>query len=109
MPMKYHRRDDILRPWMGAADPEREGVVGFDKNGNATSIEEKPSWPKSNCAVTGRHFYDQSIAEIASNITPSARGEREITDANCVYLERGQLAVSGTYGRGFCVVGHRHA
>jgi glucose-1-phosphate thymidylyltransferase len=82
------------------ADPERYGVVGFDTNGNATSIEEKPLQPKSNFAVTGLYFYDQQVADIAANIRPSARGELEITDLNRVYLERGQLAVE-LMGRGF--------
>jgi glucose-1-phosphate thymidylyltransferase len=82
------------------SDPERYGVVGFDKNGNATSIEEKPLQPKSNFAVTGLYFYDQHVSDIASNIRPSARGELEITDLNRVYLERGQLAVE-LMGRGF--------
>jgi glucose-1-phosphate thymidylyltransferase len=82
------------------ADPERYGVVGFDRNGTATSIEEKPLQPKSNFAVTGLYFYDQHVADIAANIRPSARGELEITDLNRVYLERGQLAVE-LMGRGF--------
>jgi glucose-1-phosphate thymidylyltransferase len=82
------------------ADPERYGVVGFDGNGIATSIEEKPLKPKSNFAVTGLYFYDQQVSDIASNIRPSARGELEITDINRVYLERGQLAVE-LMGRGF--------
>jgi len=82
------------------ADPERYGVVAFDGNGNATSIEEKPLQPKSKFAVTGLYFYDQHVADIASNIRPSARGELEITDLNRVYLERGQLAVE-RMGRGF--------
>lgn len=82
------------------SDPERYGVVGFDGNGKATSIEEKPLRPSSNFAVTGLYFYDQHVSHIASNIRPSARGELEITDVNRVYLERGQLAVE-TMGRGF--------
>ncbi len=82
------------------ADPERYGVVGFDGNGTATSIEEKPLQPKSNFAVTGLYFYDQDVSHIASNIRPSARGELEITDVNRVYMERGQLAVE-LMGRGF--------
>jgi glucose-1-phosphate thymidylyltransferase len=82
------------------ADPERYGVVGFDENEKATSIEEKPLQPKSNFAVTGLYFYDQHVADIASNIRPSARGELEITDLNRIYLERGQLAVE-RMGRGF--------
>jgi len=82
------------------ADPEHYGVVGFDANGYATSIEEKPLQPKSNFAVTGLYFYDQHVADIAANIQPSARGELEITDLNRVYLERGQLAVE-LMGRGF--------
>jgi len=82
------------------SDPERYGVVGFDKSGKATSIEEKPLQPKSNFAVTGLYFYDQQVSDIAANIRPSARGELEITDLNRVYLERGQLAVE-LMGRGF--------
>jgi glucose-1-phosphate thymidylyltransferase len=82
------------------ADPERYGVVGFDANGKATSIEEKPLQPKSNFAITGLYFYDQHVADVAANIRPSARGELEITDLNRVYLERGQLAVE-LMGRGF--------
>jgi glucose-1-phosphate thymidylyltransferase len=82
------------------SDPERYGVVGFDRNGKATSIEEKPLQPKSNFAVTGLYFYDQHVAGIAAEIRPSARGELEITDLNRVYLERGQLAVE-LMGRGF--------
>lgn len=82
------------------ADPERYGVVVFDSDGNATSIEEKPKLPKSNFVVTGLYFYDQQVADIASNIRPSARGELEITDLNRVYLDR-KLLVVERMGRGF--------
>lgn len=82
------------------SDPERYGVVAFDKDGKATSLEEKPQQPKSNYAVTGLYFYDNDVIDIARNLKPSARGELEITDVNCVYLERGRLNVE-MMGRGY--------
>jgi glucose-1-phosphate thymidylyltransferase len=76
------------------SDPERYGVVEFDKNNKAISIEEKPQQPKSNYAVPGLYFYDNSVIEMAKNLQPSARGEYEITDINKIYLERKQLEVA---------------
>lgn len=75
-------------------DPERYGVVDFDKEGNVLSIEEKPAQPKSNYAVPGIYFYDNSVLDIAANIQPSPRGELEITDVNKEYLKQGRLKVS---------------
>lgn len=75
-------------------DPQRYGVICFDNNGKALSIEEKPSHPKSNYAVPGIYFYDNSVVDIAAGITPSDRGELEITDVNNVYLQQGNLSVS---------------
>jgi glucose-1-phosphate thymidylyltransferase len=81
-------------------DPERYGVVDFDKDNKAISIEEKPTQPKSNYAVTGLYFYDQNVTQIAKSLKPSNRGELEITDLNRVYLEQGKLDVE-IMGRGY--------
>ena len=81
-------------------DPERYGVVEFDSNGKAISLEEKPAEPKSNYAVTGLYFYDNRVVQMAKNLKPSPRGELEITDINRIYLEQGNLSVA-MMGRGY--------
>ena len=82
------------------SDPERYGVVEFDDNFKALSVEEKPKNPRSNWAITGLYFYDHQVVDIAANLKPSARGEYEITDVNRTYLERGDLSVK-PIGRGY--------
>ena len=81
-------------------DPERYGVVEFDREGKAMSLEEKPAAPRSNYAVTGLYFYDENVVQLARTLTPSARGELEITDLNRLYMEMGKLHVE-IMGRGY--------
>lgn len=103
LPKVLREANESLKPTVfgyRVADPERYGVVEFDENGNAVSLEEKPKIPKSSYAVVGLYFYPNDVVEIASALRPSARGEYEITDVNKVYLNRGDLRVK-TFGRGY--------
>jgi len=95
-----NRRDGATVFAYHVGDPQRYGVVAFDGTGRATSIEEKPAQPKSSFAVTGLYFYDGRASALAASLTPSARGELEITDLNRLYLEQGSLAVE-VMGRGY--------
>ena len=94
------RRDGATVFAYHVRDPERYGVIGFDPDGRVTSLEEKPTRPKSNYAVTGLYFFDPDVVELAARLKPSTRGELEITDINRIYLERDGLSVQ-ILGRGF--------
>ena len=96
----YSRKEGATVFGYWVKDPERYGVVSFDEDGKAVDIEEKPTQPKSNYAVTGLYFYDNRVLDIAAGLKPSARGELEITDVNRVYLQLGKLFVE-KLGRGF--------